>query len=39
MLRKLAVAGTLVTILGIAVLFAPHEANAAAFALAVAAPL
>lgn len=29
MLRKLAVTGALVTILGIAAFFAPHEANAA----------
>lgn len=29
MVRKLAVTGALVTILGIAAFFAPHEANAA----------
>ena len=29
MLRKLAVTGALVTIIGIAAFFAPHEANAA----------
>lgn len=33
MLRKLAVTGALVTILGIAAFFAPHEANAAAVAV------
>jgi len=33
MLRKLAVTGALVTILGIAAFFAPHEAHAAAVAV------
>lgn len=37
MLRKLAVTGALVTIIGIAAFFAPHEANAATLAAAVAA--
>lgn len=32
MLRKLAVTGALVSILGIAAFFAPHEANAATLA-------
>lgn len=39
MLRKLAVAGTLVTILGIAAFFAPHEATATAFAFTAATPV
>ena len=35
MLRKLAVTGALVTILGIAAFFAPHEANASAVTVVV----
>lgn len=37
MLRKLAVTGALVSILGIAAFFAPHEANAASVATVVGA--
>lgn len=39
MLRKLAVAGALVTIVGIAALFAPQEGTATAFALTERAPV
>lgn len=38
MLRKLAVAGALATILGIAAFFAPHEATTAAIALSASVP-
>ena len=37
MLRKLAVTGALVTIIGIAAFFAPHEANAATVSAVVSA--
>lgn len=39
MLRKLAVAGALVAIIGIAAFFAPHEATATAFAVTGATPV